>query len=56
MTEVRAYPERGPLEASRFYWFFGLAGEGQTPFRIGSQCPRHQDPLMTEIKPRITRS
>jgi len=25
-----------PLEASRFHWVFGLAGEGQTPFQIGS--------------------
>jgi hypothetical protein len=26
-----------PLEASPFYWFYGLTGEGQTPFRIGSK-------------------
>jgi len=26
-----------PLAASRFHWVFGLAGEGQTPFRIGAQ-------------------
>lgn len=27
----------GPLEATRFHWLFGLAGEGQAPFRIGSK-------------------
>jgi len=26
-----------PLEARRFHWVFGLAGHGQTPFRIGSE-------------------
>jgi len=26
-----------PLEAIRFHWVFGLAGESQTPFRIGSK-------------------
>jgi len=25
------------LEASRFHWFLGLAGEGQPPFWIGSK-------------------
>ena len=27
----------GPLEAIGFHWFFGLAREGQPPFRIGTQ-------------------
>jgi len=36
---IESLSEKGsdPLEASRFHWFFGLAGEGQTPFRIGSE-------------------
>src|SRR6056297_3350275 len=36
---LRAYPKKGsdPSEASRFPEFFCLAGEGQTPFRIGFQ-------------------
>ena len=37
---IESLSEKGsdPLEATLFYWFFGLAGEGQTPFRIGSEC------------------
>jgi len=32
---MKSLSEKGsdPLEASRFLWFFSLAGEGQTPFR-----------------------
>jgi len=37
-TEFKSLSEKGsdPLEASRFHWLFCLAGEGQAPFRIGS--------------------
>jgi hypothetical protein len=39
---AKSLSEKGsdPLEASRFRRVFGLAGEGQTPFRIGSKLRR----------------
>ena len=37
--ESKSLFEKGadPLEASRLDWFYGLTGEGQPPFRIGSK-------------------
>jgi len=36
-TESRSEKGSDPSEESRFHWFLGRAGEGQTPFRIGSE-------------------
>ena len=51
---AQSLSEKGsdPLEASRFHWFLDRAGEGQTPFRIGSPPIGHDSPLLHLRQPK----